>query len=124
MIGLVLAGVSASSIVLGATGPASADQWGIGNCDPSVYKFCFYEKSNYSGSSVGISWGDAANHYYRVSKWGFMNNNISSVKNNTNYSWCLYDRGDLKGEILKVSPFHQLSGLGSADNKTESFGIC
>ncbi|MFB7504177.1 MULTISPECIES: peptidase inhibitor family I36 protein [Streptomyces] len=120
---LAAAGASAVAIGLGTAGPAAAVQWNPGaNCDAAVYKFCFYENPDYSGAAIGVPWNDIDGSP-NFHAWPYLDDKISSVKNNMGYPLCLYRYENYQDLVLTVSPFHQLSRLSDygADNKVSSF---
>ncbi|MFF4903195.1 peptidase inhibitor family I36 protein [Streptomyces sp. NPDC001068] len=115
LVALSLGTVAAAGAVTGAAGSAAAVS---DPCPSAQYEFCIFKDVNYGGDFYGVRWG-ASDSWVNVPASG--KGTISSVINNTNYTWNL--RNSSGSTILVVGKFYWLSSLGSADNKTASFGI-
>ncbi|SNX88410.1 peptidase inhibitor family I36 [Streptomyces sp. TLI_55] len=116
---LLIGAAAMGAAVAGPVSTASAAPASDGGCDSATYEFCAYTGTGYTGSSIKVRWG-------QPDQWISLRNTalwhqISSVVNNTNYTWGL--ASDAGQVYLSVAPFHHLSSLGSADNKAEVLGL-
>ncbi|MFB7509983.1 MULTISPECIES: peptidase inhibitor family I36 protein [Streptomyces] len=117
-----LAALAVGLTAVGTTviGAASAAQASDGGCDAKYYQLCFYSNNGYTGASYKVPWGTyvgSTNADVGLRMPSGLYDNVSSLVNNTGQTVYL-----AKGSgqiVLRVSPYHHLSYLGSADNQTE-----
>ncbi|MFJ5035736.1 peptidase inhibitor family I36 protein [Streptomyces sp. NPDC088560] len=121
-----LAALAVGLIAAGTTviGAASAAQASDGGCDSRYYQLCFYSDNGYTGAFYKVPWGTyvgSTNGAVGLAMPSNLYDNVSSMVNNTGQTVYL---AKASGQIvLRVSPFHHLSYLGSADNQTEYVGL-
>lgn len=113
---------AAGALATGTAGSASAataDE----KCPKDVYEFCVFADPNYEGLFHGVKWG-TNDGWVSIPRGGGgpgQDINISSLINNTNNEWKLYDSN--QNYLLTVGKFHWLSGLGNANDKPRFLSI-
>ena len=90
-------------------------------CDPG--EFCVYEKDNGCGRHLhmGVAHKNFAS---RRLEGGALNDNVSSVFNNSNKDWCIYEHADTRkdrGESLRIHPGEKRSIAGDRGSSNSHF---